>query len=158
MSTPCAPRPGTCKIICVCLCVRVCVCVCADRAACYGYSQGAPGKLYDWRNPAVRDYWTEKVIAPYVNNENISGIFMDDTTDVADRCFHPPHGMAPCHGSWTVTAEQQLEFMDATMQHLEQALTSMDVQNKTAIVSTEGTYVRQWMTHPLRIWLTRGNW
>ena len=140
------------------VCVRACVWVCADRAACYGYSQGAPGKLYDWRNPAVRDYWTEKVIAPYVNNENISGIFMDDTTDVADRCFHPPHGMAPCHGSWTVTAEQQLEFMGATMQHLEQALTSMDVQNKTAIVSTEGTYVRQWMTHPLRIWLTRGNW
>ena len=62
---------------------------------------------------------------------------MDDTTDVADRCFHPPHGIAPCRGSWTVTAAQQLEFMDATMQHLEQALASMDVQHKTAIVSTE---------------------
>ena len=36
-----------------------------------------------------------------------------------------------------MTAAQQLEFMDATMQHLEQALASMDVQHKTAIVSTE---------------------
>lgn len=65
-----------------------------DRAACYGYSQGAPGKLYDWRIPAVRDYWTEKVIAPYVTNENISGIFMDDTTDVADR--KKKNHNAPC--------------------------------------------------------------
>ena len=48
-----------------------------------GYSQGAPGRLYDWRIKAVRDYWTNEVIAPYVNCENISGIFMDDTTDVA---------------------------------------------------------------------------
>ena len=23
---------------------------------CYGYSQGAPGRLYDWRNPAVRKH------------------------------------------------------------------------------------------------------
>ena len=32
---------------------------------CWGYAQGAPGRLYDWRIPAVRDYFTQKVIAPF---------------------------------------------------------------------------------------------
>jgi hypothetical protein len=41
---------------------------------CMGYSQGAPGRLYDWRIPAVRDYFTAKVISPYVDCENISGM------------------------------------------------------------------------------------
>ena len=62
---------------------------------------------------------------------------MDDTTDVAQRCMHPPHGMSPCTGSWTFSESDQLDFVDATMQHLEQALSSMDAKGKTAIVSTE---------------------
>jgi hypothetical protein len=41
---------------------------------CWGYAQGGPGRLYDWRIPAVRDYFTEKVIAPYVDCENVSGM------------------------------------------------------------------------------------
>lgn len=112
---------------------------CNDTVAnvCYGYSQGAPGKLYDWRIPAVRDYFTNTVIAPYVDNDNISGIFMDDTTDVAQRCMHPPHGQQPCTGSWTFTAWEQRAFVNATMVHLEQALSSMTKRGKTAIISTE---------------------
>ena len=62
---------------------------------------------------------------------------MDDTTDVAQRCMHPPHGAHPCTGSWTFTAADQLGFVDATMQHLEQALGSMTALGKTAIISTE---------------------
>ena len=62
---------------------------------------------------------------------------MDDTTDVAQRCMHPPHGTHPCTGSWTFTAADQLGFVDATMQHLEQALGSMTALRKTAIISTE---------------------
>lgn len=61
----------------------------------------------------------------------------DDVTSCVAGCFHPPHGASPCQGTWTVTAEEQLAFTDATMTHLEQALTSLDVQKKTAIVSTE---------------------
>ena len=63
--------------------------------------------------------------------------FMDDTTDVAQRCMHPPHGMSPCTGSCTFSENDQLDFVNATMQHLEQALSSMDAKGKTAIVSTE---------------------
>ena len=47
---------------------------------CFGWTQGFPGRLYDWRVPAARAYWTEKVIAPYVDSPLIEGIFMDDTT------------------------------------------------------------------------------
>lgn len=65
--------------------------------------------------------------------------FMDDTTDVAQRCMHPPHGLSPCTGTWTFTAAEQLEFVNATMLHLEQVLSSMDAKGKTAIVSTEVT-------------------
>eukprot|EP01052_Picozoa_sp_SAG31_P010488 SAG31_NODE_575_length_13961_cov_41.577550_10_plen_421_part_00 len=111
----------------------------AHGNVCMGYSQGAPGRLYDWRIPSVRDYFTREVIAPYVNCENISGIFLDDTTDVAQRCMHPPHGKAPCTGAWTFSAAEQIDFVNATMLHLEQALTSMDAKGKTAIVSTEVT-------------------
>lgn len=46
----------------------------AKGNVCMGYSQGAPGRLYDWRIPEVRDYFTQKVIAPYVDCENISGM------------------------------------------------------------------------------------
>lgn len=94
-------------------------------------------KLYDWRIPAVRDYFVNEVIAPYVDNENISGIFLDDTTDVADRCLRPPHGTSPCTGSWTFTIAEQLDFTNATLIHLEATLESMRVHGKTAIVSTE---------------------
>jgi hypothetical protein len=48
-----------------------------SKNICMGYSQGAPGRLYDWRIKAVRDYFTNEVIAPYVDCPNISGIFMD---------------------------------------------------------------------------------
>ena len=41
---------------------------------------------------------------------------MDDTTDVAQRCMHPPHGMPPCTGSWTFSESDQLDFVNATMQ------------------------------------------
>lgn len=37
----------------------------AGHGACFGWTQGFPGKLYDWRIPAVRSYWTNEVIAPY---------------------------------------------------------------------------------------------
>ena len=51
--------------------------------------------------------------------------------------MHPPHGQAPCTGSWTFTAADQLGFVQATMLHLEQALASMTALGKTAIISTE---------------------
>jgi hypothetical protein len=56
---------------------------------------------------------------------------------VAQRCMHPPHGTRPCTGTWTFTADEQLAFVDATMQHLDEALSSMNAKGKTAIVSTE---------------------
>lgn len=31
------------------------------HGTCFGWSQGFPGKLYDWRIPAVRSYWTNQV-------------------------------------------------------------------------------------------------
>lgn len=100
---------------------------------------GLRSKLYDWRLPEVRDYFVNQVIAPYVDNANISGLFLDDTTDVATRCMVPPHGQTPCTGSWTFTAEEQLDFTNATMVHLDAALSSMQAHGKTAIVSTEVT-------------------
>ena len=53
--------------------------------------------------------------------------------------MHPPHGLSPCTGNWSFTHAEQLDFVNATMVHLEQALSSMDAQGKTAIVSTEVT-------------------
>lgn len=63
---------------------------------------------------------------------------MDDTTDVAAWCMEPPHGFV-CQGNWTFTKEQQLEFLNATLQHLDEALDSMTTLGKTAIVSTKAT-------------------
>ena len=62
--------------------------------------------------------------------------FMDDTTNVAHFCMTPPHGALSCTGPWTFTAADQLDFSQATFEHLEQALSSLDVKGKTAIVST----------------------
>ena len=104
----------------------------------FGWTQGFPGRLYDWRIPAVRSYWTDKVIAPYVDSPLIAGIFMDDTTDVAAWCLEPPHGFI-CTGNWTFTKAQQLEFLAATMEHLDEAIGTMDGLGKLAIVSTKST-------------------
>ena len=54
---------------------------------CWGYAQGAPGRLYDWRIPAVRDYFTQKVIAPYVDCENISDAIL--VASRSDRSASP---------------------------------------------------------------------
>jgi hypothetical protein len=108
------------------------------QGSCCGWSQGFPGKLYDWRIPAVRSYWTNSVIAPYVDSPLIAGIFMDDTTDVATWCMEPPHGFI-CSGNWTFTKEEQLDFLNATLEHLDDALESMGSMGKTAIVSTKST-------------------
>ena len=109
----------------------------SSSSNCWGYAQGAPGRLYDWRVPAVRDYFTQKVIAPYVDCENITGIFIDDSTNVAHFCMYPPHGTLSCTGPWTFTEADQRAFSNATFQHLDSALTSMDAKGKTAIVSTD---------------------
>ena len=106
------------------------------QGACFGWTQGFPGKLYDWRIPAVRSYWTHQVIAPYVDSPLIAGIFMDDTTDVAAWCLEPPHGHI-CSGNWTFTKAEQLDFLNATLEHLEEAFASMDARGKTAIVSSK---------------------
>ena len=106
------------------------------HGTCFGWTQGFPGKLYDWRIPAVRSYWIEQVIAPYVESPLIAGIFMDDTTDVAAWCLEPPHGYI-CTGNWTFTKTEQLEFLNATLWHLGEALDSMASRGKTAIVSTK---------------------
>ena len=84
----------------------------------------------------MRDYWTNEVIGPYVDSPLIAGIFMDDTTDVAAWCMEPPHGFI-CQGNWTFTKAQQLDFLNATLQHLDEALDSMNARGKTAIVSTK---------------------
>lgn len=73
----------------------------------------------------------------YVDCENISGIFIDDSTNVAHFCMYPPHGTLSCTGPWTFTEADQRAFSNATFQHLDQALTSMDARGKTAIVSTD---------------------
>eukprot|EP00040_Diaphanoeca_grandis_P005930 m.35160 g.35160 ORF g.35160 m.35160 type:complete len:523 (-) comp17094_c0_seq1:233-1801(-) len=106
---------------------------------CFGYSQGAPGKLYDWRQERVREYFVNEVISTFVSNKNISGLFLDDTTDVAQRCMHPPSGISPCTGSWTFTEQDQLDFVNATLTHLDAAMTSMTTHGKSAIVSTTCT-------------------
>ena len=62
---------------------------------------------------------------------------MDDTTNVAHFCMFPPHGTLSCTGPWTFTETDQRDFSNATMQHLEQALSSLDAKGKTAIVSTD---------------------
>ena len=61
---------------------------------------------------------------------------MDDTTDVAAWCLEPPHGHI-CQGNWTFTKAEQLDFLNATLEHLEEALDSMDARGKTAIVSSK---------------------
>jgi hypothetical protein len=61
---------------------------------------------------------------------------MDDTTDVAAWCLEPPHGHI-CQGNWTFTKAEQLDFLNATLEHLEGALGSMDARGKTAIVSSK---------------------
>ena len=64
--------------------------------------------------------------------------FMDDTTNVAHFCTYPPHGTLLCTGPWTFTETDQRDFSNATfMQHLEQALSSLDDKGKTASVSTD---------------------
>jgi hypothetical protein len=77
---------------------------------CYGYSQGAPGKLYDWRISDVRDYFTNQVIAPYMDNSNISGIFFDDTTDVAQRCMFVHQGVSIALGNLLLQVNTQPLF------------------------------------------------
>lgn len=78
------------------------------------------------------------VFIPQVALHLCRGRFLDDTTNVAHFCMYPPLGTLSCTGPWTFTETDQRDFSNATMQHLEQALGSLDAKGKTAIVSTDG--------------------
>eukprot|EP00039_Didymoeca_costata_P000074 m.44022 g.44022 ORF g.44022 m.44022 type:complete len:513 (+) comp10039_c0_seq1:34-1572(+) len=103
---------------------------------CYGYSQGAPGRLWDWRNPSVGQYFLDSVIAPYIDSEYMDGIFLDDTCDVANRCMANTHGVVPCAGTFTFSAQDQLDFANATLKNINAVLATMTAKNKTGIISS----------------------
>ena len=42
---------------------------------CYGYTQGAPGPLWDFRQTRVQKFFMDEMVTPMISSENVNGIF-----------------------------------------------------------------------------------
>ena len=104
---------------------------------CRGYTQDAPGPMWDFRQQRVRDFFMSEMVAPMVlaNASPLDGIFFDDALDIPNYCLTPPHGSAPCTGNFTFTAADQAAVGAATMEHWDHVLGAMAAKGKGTVMS-----------------------
>jgi hypothetical protein len=102
---------------------------------CYGYTQSAPGPLWDFRQARVQQYFMDEMVTPMISSPSVDGIFFDDALNIPNYCFTPPHGSASCTGSFTFTAAEQAAAGAATLEHYDKVLAAMASKNKGCVMS-----------------------
>lgn len=106
---------------------------------CAGYTQSAPGPMWDWRQQRVRDFFMDEMVAPMVlgaqSKHVVDGIFFDDALDIPNYCATPPHGAPPCTGNFTFTPADQAALGAATLAHWDTILGRMAAEDKGTVMS-----------------------
>jgi hypothetical protein len=104
---------------------------------CSGYTQQAPGPMWDFRQQRVRDFFMDEMVAPMVfdSKDAIDGIFFDDALDIPNYCLVPPHGSPPCTGNFTWKPSDQADIGTATLAHWDNVLGEMAAENKGVVMS-----------------------
>ena len=62
---------------------------------CAGYTQSAPGPLWDFRQARVRQFFMDEMVTPMISNKHVDGVFFDDATDIPSYCFAPSPPPSP---------------------------------------------------------------
>jgi hypothetical protein len=106
-----------------------------SNCRCLGYSQDAPGPLWDFRQPRVRAFFMDQMVTPMITSAAVDGIFFDDALNIPNYCMHPPHGSASCTGSFTVNAQDQAHVAAGTLAHFDTVLGAMAAQDKGVVMS-----------------------